>query len=80
MKTTVELSDDLLDHARRLARREGTSLRALLEDGLRLVFKTRQQRPARNLRIPAYGEGGLSDAFRDAGWEAVRDEIYRDRR
>jgi hypothetical protein len=34
MKTTVEISDSLLREARKLARREGTTLRALVEQGL----------------------------------------------
>jgi hypothetical protein len=36
MKTTVEISDGLLDEARRLAAREATTVRALIEAGLRL--------------------------------------------
>lgn len=35
MKTTVEIADSLLAAARRLAAKEGTSVRALIEEGLR---------------------------------------------
>ena len=35
MKTTIELADGLLADARRVAAEEGTTLRALLEEGLR---------------------------------------------
>ena len=37
MKTTVEISDPLLREARKLAEREGVTLRALVERGLRRV-------------------------------------------
>ena len=37
MKTTIEISDPLLREARRLAEREGVTLRALVERGLRRV-------------------------------------------
>jgi hypothetical protein len=38
MKTTVELPDELLRAAQRTARREGTTVKSLLEEGLRLAL------------------------------------------
>jgi hypothetical protein len=35
MKTTVDIADGLLDQAKRLASRRGTTLKALIEEGLR---------------------------------------------
>ena len=37
-RTTVRLPEELLDRARRKAAAEGTTLTALIEDGLRLVI------------------------------------------
>ena len=37
MKTTVEISDSLAEEAKRVAARERTTLRALIEAGLRAV-------------------------------------------
>ena len=37
MKTAIEISDPLLREARKLAEREGVTLRALVERGLRSV-------------------------------------------
>jgi hypothetical protein len=39
VKTTVDISDAVLDRARRHARKSGTTLRALVEEGLRHVLQ-----------------------------------------
>ena len=44
MKTTIELSDALLEAARKVAALEGTTLRALVEEGLRQVVAARDAR------------------------------------
>lgn len=77
MKTTVEISDALLDDAKRLAAREGTTLRQLIEDGLRRVLAERKAKRDRfRLRDASFGGKGLTPEFREAGWEKIRDEIY----
>jgi hypothetical protein len=42
MRTTVRLDDGLLDQARREAERRGTTLTALIEQGLRLAIRPPQ--------------------------------------
>lgn len=42
MKTTLDLDDELLVRAKALAAREGRSLTALIEDGLRLRLRLRR--------------------------------------
>lgn len=79
MKTTIELPDDLLKRCRAAARRDGATLKALIEEGLRLALRARERRPAARLRVEPFAGDGLSDEFRGAGWEQVRDEIYRGR-
>jgi hypothetical protein len=78
MKTTIEISDELLERSRKTAKREGTSLRALVEEGLHLVLKSRCRTRAGEVRFPVHGGSGLTEEFRGAGWERIRDEIYRD--
>ncbi len=78
MKTTVEISNDLLKRSQQVAKGEGTSLRALLEEGLRLALAARQKRHRPRFSFPTFGSGGLCEEFRDAPWDEIRDAIYRD--
>lgn len=77
MKTTIELSDALATRAREVARQEGTTLRALVEDGLRQVLEARRQ-PRFELRDAAVDGRGLQPEFRDGGWDRIRDALYED--
>lgn len=80
MKTTIELSDAALDEARRVAAREGTSLRALIEEGLRRVLADRRGRRAGfHLRDVSVDGEGLSPEFDGESWPTIRDAIYRER-
>ena len=78
VKTTIEIADDLFARAQRVARMEKTTFRALTEQGLRLVLKEKQARPAKWKWKPVTFKGdGLTDEFKNASWEKIRDEIYR---
>jgi hypothetical protein len=76
VKTTVDIADDLLKRSQQLAKREGSTLRAVLEEGLRLVLKDRRTPGSRAFRFPTFGRGGLNAEFRDADWEKIRTTIY----
>jgi hypothetical protein len=76
MKTTVEISDELLTQAREVAARDGLTLRALIEAGLRDQIAKRR-RPARfSLRDASVGGKGMTPEYRDAGWDRIRDAAY----
>lgn len=79
MKTTIELPDELVEQARRVARNEGRTLRALVEEGLQRSLAARRQAASRELDFPSYGGSGLTDEFRGVSWSGIRDEIYRGR-
>ena len=79
MKTTIEIADDLFERAQRLARKEKTSFRALTEAGLRLVLKERQSKPKRLPPLVTVRGRGLTDEFKNASWDKIRDEVYRGR-
>jgi putative antitoxin of VapBC-like toxin-antitoxin system len=79
MKTTIDLPEALLREAQGLAREEGTTLRAYVEEGLRTVVE--RHRAESRFRLPdaSVGGEGLRPAARELGWEQLRTEIYGDR-
>ncbi len=80
MKTTVEIADALAAEAKKVAAQENTTLRALLEAGLRHVLEQyRQAPPSFRLRDASFRGRGLQPDFRDAGWEEIRDASYAGR-
>jgi hypothetical protein len=79
MKTTVEIPDALLDEARRLATRQGTTLRALIEQGLRRVIAERKRASAFRLRKATFKGEGLQSHVAGASWERIRDIAYEGR-
>ena len=78
MKTTIDIADPLLDAARKKATREGTTLRALVERGLRRVVAEEEPRKPFKLKFVTFKGDGLTPEFEGAGWEKIRDAIYED--
>ena len=76
MKTTVNLPDELLREAQELARREQTTLRELIETGLRAVVRQRSSDSPFELADASVEGRGLQPAFRGASWQQIRDTIY----
>jgi predicted transcriptional regulator len=76
MKTTVNLPDELVRAAQELARQQRTTLRELIETGLRAVVRQRTNHSAFVLEDASVDGGGLQPAFRGASWEQIRDAIY----
>lgn len=79
MKTTIEIADAVLEDARRLAQREGTTLRALVEQGLRNVVSERRRRGAFRLRDLSFDGDGLRPELTGVGWERLRELAYEGR-
>lgn len=78
MKTTIEIADDLFERTQQVARKEKTTFRSLTEQGLRLVLKERMLRsPKWKWKAVVVQGKGLTDEFKRAPWEKIRDEIYR---
>jgi hypothetical protein len=76
MKTTVEISDALLERAKRHARRTGRPVRALIEEGLRLVLQ--QESARRRYRLPdrSVGDSAGPNPLELMSWQDLRGEIY----
>jgi hypothetical protein len=79
MKTTVEIPDSLLAEVRRLAAREGTTVRALVEQGLRRVIAERKGSRGFRLRRATFGGDGLQPGVATASWERIRELAYEGR-
>lgn len=68
MKTTVELNDDLLHRAKQIAAAEGTTLRALLEAGLRSELVSREQREYSLMDASVSGQG-VQAGVEEGNWD-----------
>jgi hypothetical protein len=79
MKTTVDIADGLLERAKKLARRRGTTLKALIESGLQLVLREDQSREKFRLRDASVGGKGLRPEWRNRAWDEIRDASYEGR-
>lgn len=80
MKTTVEIADPLLEEAKRVAARDSTTVRELVEAGLRAVLKERRApRDGFVLRDARVGGNGLQREFQGASWDRIRDAAYEGR-
>jgi hypothetical protein len=77
MKTTIDIADALFEEARKVAAREDTTFRSLVEEGLRRVLAGRRRRPVFRLRRVTFGGRGVRPEFQD--WERIRAEIYEGR-
>lgn len=79
MKTTVEIPDALLKQAKNLASREHTTVRALVEEGLRLITAERQRGKPFKLRKASFRGKGLQPPMAGASWPQIRDAAYEGR-
>jgi hypothetical protein len=79
MKTTVEISDPLLREARKIAAREGVTLRTLIERGLHRVVSEAKPSTQFKLRRASFKGRGLQPALGNASWETIRDLAYEGR-
>lgn len=79
MKTTIEIADPLLTAAKDLASREQTTLRALVDEGLRQLLRQRRQKERFELRDASFGGRGLRPGIREGDWETIRRLAYEGR-
>ena len=79
MKTTVEISDALLQEAKRVASKQETTLRDLIEEGLRRSLDERNRRETFRLRRATFKGKGLHPDVTPGTWGAIRDLTYEGR-
>lgn len=77
MKTTIDIADGLLEEARARAKAEGTTVRALVERGLREVLD--EVPPAKPWRFePVTGKLRPRPGVDLRNWDQIREVIYGD--
>jgi hypothetical protein len=79
MKTTIQIPDSLFEEARKVARRDRTTLKTLVEQGLRRVIAERRKRTKFRLRRASFKGEGLQPHLAGASWEQIRDLSYEGR-
>jgi hypothetical protein len=76
MKTSVEISDSLLVEVRKLAAARRTTVRALIEQGLRQVVAEGKIRRRFALRRASFKGQGLDQDIEGGTWERIRERVY----
>jgi hypothetical protein len=80
MKTTVEIEDRLFEQAKREALRRKTTLRRLIEAGLRYELKRPAKPKKFKLRDASFkGGGGLMPGVDFKNWDQMHELTYGDR-
>jgi Arc/MetJ family transcription regulator len=77
MKTTIEISDDVLTRAKRQARREGKTLREVVERALRQQLAAPDVPGSFRLKRHAFKGKGRHPGVAEGDWQQIRDLIYR---
>lgn len=79
MKTTIEIADPVLREARALARKQGRTLRELVEAGLRHVIDDERGREGFSLPDKSVGGKGFQAGVRGESWSRILELAYEDR-
>jgi hypothetical protein len=73
VKTTVDIAEAMLREAKLIAAREGTTLKALVEEGLRRVVDERQrQTTGFRLRDVRYGDSVGAPGIDPNDWMSIK--------
>ena len=76
MKTTINISDALFEEAKELTKKEKSTLRALIEEGLHRVLSERKIRKKFVLRKSCFHGQGFQSEFEGEDWQKIRSAAY----
>jgi hypothetical protein len=76
MKISVDIPDGLLKEVRKLAAQEHTTLKTLVEEGLRRVTDEQRRTKPFKLRKVSFRGKGLQPRMASASWPQIRDTTY----
>ncbi|HEV2383199.1 MAG TPA: DUF2191 domain-containing protein [Terriglobia bacterium] len=73
---TVQIPASLLEQAKHLAAREHTTMRALIEEGLRPILADREGARPFKLRKASFKGNGLQPGLASTSWQQIRHASY----
>jgi len=73
MKTTIDIADPLFNEARAFAARQGVTMRALVEQGLRKMLSEAPEAAAFRLRDASVAGSGLQEHASAQSWTTLRE-------
>ena len=76
MKTTVDIEDRLFERAKDEARRRRTTLRKLIEDGLRHALKQPAKQTSYRIRDVSVGGDGLLPGVGPHNWFELSERVW----
>ena len=79
MKTTVQIPDSLFEEVRTLAHREQTTMKALIQEGLRRIISERKRPNRFRLRKATFKGQGLHPDLNGVSWDQIREKSYEGR-
>ena len=79
MKTTIDITDGLLAEAKQVATRDDTTLRSLVEEGLRRIIQDRKRKPVFRLREASFRGKGIQPEVDEGDWDTIRRMTYEGR-
>ena len=79
MKTTIDIADSLLLEAKNISSIENTTVRALVEEGLREAIKKHKSCGAFKLRKATFKGKGHQTGFSPEQWNKIRSAAYEGR-
>ncbi|TAN45595.1 MAG: DUF2191 domain-containing protein [Nitrospirae bacterium] len=79
MKTTILLPDSLYMEARKLAEKDNTTLKSLIEEGLHKVIAEHKRKKRFKLKKATFLGKGLQPQFADNNRDNIRNAIYKGR-
>jgi hypothetical protein len=69
MKTTITIDQDLFVRAQKIARRDGTTLHTLIQEGLSVVLALREQKSSYRWPDLSVGGEGLTPGVEEGAWD-----------
>jgi hypothetical protein len=79
MKTTVQIPDPFFEEMHSLAHQEKTTMKALIQEGLRRIISERKQAKRFGLRKATFNGHGLHPDLKEASWDQIREKSYEGR-